>query len=1330
MAHKFKKADLEKYEVGFNNCVARFKSFIKDNEIRKSRTETDRQFLLRVKNRRIQYDKIIREKRRNNPPPPKNKPRQYYRKTPKIPKAPPPPPPPTQTGNNNYFLNDNVLKNKRDRLNNTYTDPTIKKTLKDKGMKYTYELSMIDIKNLPVVDIERIAREFIYYMKKTIDDSKLVNFNLWGKIVMKYPITEKKDDDGYRTINLKPLWNYINTKNLKYSEINLDNVMIIIRDTLSKTIEGYVLYLHAFDFFISESIGSVAGGCTNNPYKSEKIKIDKYNEVWLKCIKSKNQNCLFSAINSFYKEKGFDCGGNKIKPETIREKFELEPDTYIHHKNIKDIIVYYNHIFNTNFGYILFNETIKSPLSLYNVPPHSDNLIENLYDCVVPLMLKENHYYLYEYHGKVKCKECGQHFNKDHLTKHLCSISVIMYNNKVRNAYLVEMIEKLKNKYEPEKIKKMIKYVVKKSKGKKDNNNNDKYVIDLSECDEEDLKLYYELKYGNKIVQPYYKPHKKDKKKKSMDDDDFDDDNEEIDDDRLKPMRNVFIDFEAFPGDHKEFTPYAYGYYDEIDKQYNHVYYDEQECTVMDTLFNMFEKYNRNHSDENVVMIAYNGANFDWQLILKEIVKRGYNIDYNKFILSDGRILSMKILNITFFDLYLFMPGYSLAKACESFGISDENCKGEFNHDNVKSFDDALTHKNEILPYLKKDVMGMGELYNKFYDIVRNATIQFDLVAENIKNKLQKGGLSMSDYKNIVGNTKPGFDLRHFLTISHCGYDIWRSTLKRDIHIPTYRLHNKFISKATFGGRTTPFQKDYKSKHYDEVKEIYKHCCDTYANKIKCYKEMISLSTNKKNTKALKKQLMDECFGELQNKYFDIINNSDDYIVNADVTSLYPAAMAGFLKDQQFWLKGNNLCVSVNHPVYPIGKLMEIENSPKDCEYNFCNKKMGIYEIKYTPPKNIKIPVLPSASYIGNRKCGVKWSLEDGQGMYTSVDIENAVIAGYKIEFLGSCVYWNHSSDIFGEYVDKFAYMKQQAEELGNEALRSTCKLFLNSLYGKTLQKPIISESKVINDFVEFNQFITTHHLSDVVIIDNDRLIVTGDIMDCDDKMTKPSQLGAFVTAYSRRIMLFYMMEMDASLTKHTFTYTDTDSLHVHKKYIKPLVDKGYYVNKKDAQLGLLTSDIDDNGIILFENNLGPKSYLYDYLTEKGLFDDTKKTKGIPKKSLKRDMFTNASNKFIDEVTKQNLMKQLKDAKKIHKHDKTYEIDEELLEFEKNYIVDNEINCKVKFKTFKKMLQKPIKGISFFGIVLQDNERTFNKNTWTGWNLHNNNFYPPGYKHE
>ena len=68
--------------------------------------------------------------------------------------------------------------------------------------------------------------------------------------------------------------------------------------------------------------------------------------------------------------------------------------------------------------------------------------------------------------------------------------------------------------------------------------------------------------------------------------------------------------------------------------------------------------------------------------------------------------------------------------------------------------------------------------------------------------------------------------------------------------------------------------------------------------------------------------------------------DSNDFIFNADVSSLYPTAMAGF---------------EHVHAKYPIG-LSRWSEIPEE-EFN--NKKYGFYEIRYVPPTNINYPISP-----------------------------------------------------------------------------------------------------------------------------------------------------------------------------------------------------------------------------------------------------------------------------------------------------------------------------------------------------------------------------------
>ena len=84
---------------------------------------------------------------------------------------------------------------------------------------------------------------------------------------------------------------------------------------------------------------------------------------------------------------------------------------------------------------------------------------------------------------------------------------------------------------------------------------------------------------------------------------------------------------------------------------------------------------------------------------------------------------------------------------------------------------------------------------------------------------------------------------------------------------------------------------------------------------------------------------------------------------------------------------------------------------------------------------------------------GIEWDLFPGEGVFTSVDIENAISSGYNVEFINKClVYDNQSSNVFGVYVDTFYQLKETAEREENDVKRSVAKLMLNSLYGKTLQ--------------------------------------------------------------------------------------------------------------------------------------------------------------------------------------------------------------------------------------------------------------------------------------
>jgi hypothetical protein len=89
---------------------------------------------------------------------------------------------------------------------------------------------------------------------------------------------------------------------------------------------------------------------------------------------------------------------------------------------------------------------------------------------------------------------------------------------------------------------------------------------------------------------------------------------------------------------------------------------------------------------------------------------------------------------------------------------------------------------------------------------------------------------------------------------------------------------------------------------------------------------------------SITKNNIDRMISKLMN--YDDVKNSNDYIFNGDVSSLYPTAM-----------RGNPLL----NITYPIG-CSRWSNDPKT---EFDNKKLGFYEINYKSPKLFH-PILPT----------------------------------------------------------------------------------------------------------------------------------------------------------------------------------------------------------------------------------------------------------------------------------------------------------------------------------------------------------------------------------
>jgi hypothetical protein len=356
-----------------------------------------------------------------------------------------------------------------------------------------------------------------------------------------------------------------------------------------------------------------------------------------------------------------------------------------------------------------------------------------------------------------------------------------------------------------------------------------------------------------------------------------------------------------------------------------------------------------------------------------------------------------------------------------------------------------------------------------------------------------------------------------------------------------------------------------------------------------------------------------------------------DYLIDADVKSLYPTAMS--------------------NGEYPYGEsriyVYSENNQPEDP----MNLPIGMYEVDVIPPDDLLVPVLPmkkdipnhsyqfqydqptaATKYIGN----TVWDLiPRTKQVYTSVDIRMGAESGYKFQFYTSIQWAASSPNIFRNYISLVYNTKKTEDEkkekqdpTANPTRRNVSKLRMNSLYGKQLQKRIANETKCFDNenTQSYGTFLQTH--DDIQLFEiEESLFLQGNQKDFRKTVTKPMFLGAFILAYSRKHMYDLMNLADPcrrtgknrerilQSAHNSLFYTDTDSLFLHSDVIQHRLKHVF-----GPELGQLDNELGD-GKIIEAYFLSPKLYAIEYITKNGERKHKMRAKGIPSSLLEYDHY-------------------------------------------------------------------------------------------------------------
>ena len=486
--------------------------------------------------------------------------------------------------------------------------------------------------------------------------------------------------------------------------------------------------------------------------------------------------------------------------------------------------------------------------------------------------------------------------------------------------------------------------------------------------------------------------------------------------------------------------------------------------------------------DKIFYLNAYNGAKFDMYPLFRELLDM--KIPISSFVVNCGAIIILEFANLKVFDMYKHCQGDLRTN------LINAKCKvlkGDIDHDKIASFGsyEAIPEdmKKDIDTYLKADVLGLKELYEKVNKVV-----------------FEKYGVNMTSA----------------VSTSQLTFTIWTRTLKNAmIQLPTMDQEKNF-REAVLGARC------YKTRHSYESKE---------------YKEYIS-----------------------GNVKFDEIK---DYNAFIDVVSLYPASMA--------------------HNNYPVGQCfkMDAEEAKK---INMNEIPIGIYNIDYKANRSL---LHAPCGFKDPKTKSLTWNLEDRENIFrTSVDIENMLQRGYTVK-INHGWYWKSSAPIFKEYIEELYKIKDKAEKDSPEY--TLAKLWMNGLYGKMIQRPIYEKTEIITGNAGYWAFWGSHEITDITEIDDSRWSISGIARLGNEQkkcITKPTQLGAFILAYSRRIMMNYMIESNPKeVPEDDWEYTDTDSFCVPARCAQRI--KRY----NGGTLGDIDDDCGRGAKILKAVYIAPKLY-------------------------------------------------------------------------------------------------------------------------------------------
>lgn len=530
-----------------------------------------------------------------------------------------------------------------------------------------------------------------------------------------------------------------------------------------------------------------------------------------------------------------------------------------------------------------------------------------------------------------------------------------------------------------------------------------------------------------------------------------------------------------------------------------------------------------------VNFIAYNGSNFDFVPLFEyfntlsfETVKPIYGTGkLNSFLFVEkSYVLPYDLVNkkntkplkfsFTCWDPNNFVNG-SLQDVCKSFGLP--LMKEEISHKNIQTAFD----NDKFGEFIQEN----GELikqYNK-----NDVDMLFSLTTVLLSNLSELTEESVQFILNCP-------------TLANLGYKV----LKK---MNVYKLNSVELP--------------YDAETYDLSFEQFDNLDLSKEKSIGKFSKVVNCLTNDLD------DLVRNSMVAGRNSY-DYIGTQKGKLEQIDVVSLYPY-----------------VC---NEREYPVGDAIKF----KEKDFNTLGGKIFFINVQFDQ-KNIrnKYGYYLSDKFHGynyyparNKDLSLNWNTEEvltafiPHVTYFDLKEEGVQLSSLPIDEEGNIgIYWNESASVFTEYMEKYKKGKMmedaKPENERNKAWRELCKLLLNSVTGKVIEKKRKSTTMLYTSPYDLEKDLSSIDLTELSNIEfsgigkNGFVTLPNKYVE-DEESKTPSYLGALLYAYARSHMWNTCIKLVSTKDNNLggIKYMDTDSAVVNRIGSDKLHELGYIGNR------------------------------------------------------------------------------------------------------------------------------------------------------------------------